>query len=184
MTLHTDAGLNSWPCGAVSVTLSQIFSKLWSNTPLPPSHSYLTQHHCVHSFPGSEVVIHYRHNHQKGPVEDALPAPAQEVQPASGAIDPFLHCNNPVCALHIHHCFVWISYRTGQQTETESEVCRKTSAVSRLPINSALHKSRIRKQETDSITAGSSHPGHNLFQLLPSGRRYRALYAKTSRYLW
>ena len=34
----------------------------------------------------------------KGPAEDACPAPAQEVQPASGASDPVLPCNNPVRA--------------------------------------------------------------------------------------
>ncbi len=32
-----------------------------------------------------------------------------------------------------------------------------------------------------NITAGPSHPGHSLFQLLLSGRRYGALYAKTTR---
>ena len=30
------------------------------------------------------------------------------------------------------------------------------------------------------ITADPSHPGHKLFKLLASGRRYRSLFAKTS----
>src|SRR4029434_635323 len=41
--------------------------------------------------------------------------------------------------------------------------------------------SRVRKRAGE-ITADPSHPGHNLFQLLPSGRRYRSLFAKTSRH--
>ena len=32
-----------------------------------------------------------------------------------------------------------------------------------------------------SILRDSSHPGHNLFELLPSGRRYRAIRSKTNR---
>ncbi len=36
------------------------------------------------------------------------------------------------------------------------------------------------EKRAENITADPSHPGHNLFELLPSGRRYRALYAKTT----
>src|SRR4029434_7416301 len=41
--------------------------------------------------------------------------------------------------------------------------------------------SRARKRAGE-IIADPSHPGHNLFQLLPSGRRYRSLYTKTTRH--
>ncbi len=53
------------------------------------------------------------------------PELAQEVQPALGTADPFLHLNHPVCSLHIHHCLVWICHQTGQeQTTTDSQDCR------------------------------------------------------------
>lgn len=50
-----------------------------------------------------------------------------------------------------------------------------------MPSFQDLYESRVRKQAR-STSADPSQPGHNLFQLLPSGRRYRALYAKTSTY--
>uniref|UniRef100_A0A8C5I2T0 Phosphodiesterase n=1 Tax=Gouania willdenowi TaxID=441366 RepID=A0A8C5I2T0_GOUWI len=48
-----------------------------------------------------------------------------------------------------------------------------------LPSIQDLYLSRVRKR-AGSITADPSHPAHNLFKLLPSGRRYRSLYAKTT----
>uniref|UniRef100_A0A8C5GZH2 Reverse transcriptase domain-containing protein n=1 Tax=Gouania willdenowi TaxID=441366 RepID=A0A8C5GZH2_GOUWI len=50
-----------------------------------------------------------------------------------------------------------------------------------LPSIQDLYLSRVRKR-AGSITADPSHPAHNLFKLLPSGRRYRSLYAKTTRH--
>ncbi len=86
----------------------------------PPHHS---EQHCVccgvlhvsgiHNLPGPKVGVQHRHSQEKGPAEDVLPAPAQEVQPASGAADPILHRHYSVCSLHIHHCVVWIGHQTG-----------------------------------------------------------------------
>ncbi|KAI3376522.1 hypothetical protein L3Q82_016980, partial [Scortum barcoo] len=50
-----------------------------------------------------------------------------------------------------------------------------------LPPIQDLNVSRVRKRAAN-ISAGPSNPGHNLFQLLPSGRLYRALYTKTTRH--
>uniref|UniRef100_A0A8C5H1V1 Reverse transcriptase domain-containing protein n=1 Tax=Gouania willdenowi TaxID=441366 RepID=A0A8C5H1V1_GOUWI len=50
-----------------------------------------------------------------------------------------------------------------------------------LPSIQDLYLSRVRKR-AGSITADPSHPAHNLFKLLPSGRLYRSLYAKTTRH--
>ena len=49
-----------------------------------------------------------------------------------------------------------------------------------LPTIQDLYTSRARKRAGKIIT-DSSHSGHNLFQLLPSGRCYRCLYTKTTR---
>ena len=50
-----------------------------------------------------------------------------------------------------------------------------------LPTIQDLYTSRARKR-AGKIIADPSHPGHNLFQLLPSGRRYRSLHTKTTRH--
>src|SRR4029434_6701638 len=50
-----------------------------------------------------------------------------------------------------------------------------------LPTIQDLYTSRVRKR-AGKITADPSHPGHKLFKLLTSGRRYRSLFAKTSRH--
>lgn len=50
-----------------------------------------------------------------------------------------------------------------------------------LPSIQDLYRSRVRKR-AGTISADPSHPGHNLFEPLPSGRRYRALYANTKRH--
>ncbi|XP_061136959.1 dehydrogenase/reductase SDR family member 13-like isoform X4 [Syngnathus typhle] len=50
-----------------------------------------------------------------------------------------------------------------------------------LPSIQDLYLSRTRKHARN-ISTDPSHPGCSLFELLPSGRRYRARYAKTSRH--
>ncbi|KAI2648571.1 putative RNA-directed DNA polymerase from transposon BS [Labeo rohita] len=50
-----------------------------------------------------------------------------------------------------------------------------------LPNLQDLYTSRVKKR-AGNIIQDPSHPGHNLFALLPSGRRYRSLSTKTSRH--
>ncbi|KAM9816603.1 uncharacterized protein ACBT44_010847 [Syngnathus typhle] len=50
-----------------------------------------------------------------------------------------------------------------------------------LPSIQDLYLSRTRNRARN-ISTDPSHPGCSLFELLPSGRRYRARYAKTSRH--
>ncbi|KAL0202579.1 hypothetical protein M9458_000597, partial [Cirrhinus mrigala] len=50
-----------------------------------------------------------------------------------------------------------------------------------LPNLQDLYISRVKKW-AGNIIQDPSHPGHNLFALLPSGRRYRSLSTKTSRH--
>ncbi len=50
-----------------------------------------------------------------------------------------------------------------------------------LPSLQDLYNSRVKKR-AGNIIIDPSHPGHNLFALLPSGRRYRALCTRTSRH--
>ncbi len=50
-----------------------------------------------------------------------------------------------------------------------------------LPSLQDLFYSRVKKRAGNIIT-DPSHPGHDLFALLPSGRRYRSLCTRTSRH--
>ncbi len=50
-----------------------------------------------------------------------------------------------------------------------------------LPSLQDLYYSRVKKRAGNIIT-DPSHPGHNLFALLPSGRHYRSLCTRTSRH--
>uniref|UniRef100_A0A8C2FB16 Reverse transcriptase domain-containing protein n=1 Tax=Cyprinus carpio TaxID=7962 RepID=A0A8C2FB16_CYPCA len=50
-----------------------------------------------------------------------------------------------------------------------------------LPILQELYSSRVSKR-AGRITLDPSHPAHSLFELLPSGRRYRALSTRTARH--
>ncbi|KAK3564663.1 hypothetical protein QTP86_024528, partial [Hemibagrus guttatus] len=50
-----------------------------------------------------------------------------------------------------------------------------------LPTLQELYTSRVRKR-AQKITLDPSHPGHLLFDLLPSGRRYRAATTRTARH--
>ncbi len=50
-----------------------------------------------------------------------------------------------------------------------------------LPTLQELYLSRVSKR-AGKITLDPSHPAHTLFELLPSGRRYRALSTRTTRH--
>ncbi len=50
-----------------------------------------------------------------------------------------------------------------------------------LPSLQELYTSRVRKR-AKKVTLDPSHPAHSLFELLPSGRRYRSLSTKTARH--
>ncbi|KAI3374584.1 hypothetical protein L3Q82_021157 [Scortum barcoo] len=71
----------------------------------------------------------------------------EEVQPASGAADPVLHCHHSVCPQHIHHCVVWISHQTGQeQTTTDSQDCRENHWCQPALHSGLVCVSRVRKR--------------------------------------
>ena len=78
---------------------------------------------------------------------------------------------------------VWFGSATRQDRHRLQRTIRSAERIigTNLPSIQDLYVSRTRKRASH-ISADSSHPGHRLFKLLPSGRRYRALYAKTSRH--
>lgn len=97
------------------------------------------------------------------PAEVTLPTTAQEVKPVSGAADHLIHRHHPVCLLNFRYCLVWISHQTGQkQTATDNQVCPPSRPC------------------TGPWPGNGQVASQKLFKILPSGRRYRTLYPKTT----
>ena len=76
---------------------------------------------------------------------------------------------------------VWFGHATSQdKTQLERVVRRASKIIGRsLPSLSSLFSTRIIRK-ANKIIADNSHPAHYLFNLLPSGRRYRSIKSKTS----
>ncbi len=62
--------------------------------------------------------LHWVHC-EKGPAEAVLPSPAEDVQPAKGAVDTVLLCHHWIHLLHINNCLVQLSYQIWPQKTTE-----------------------------------------------------------------
>ncbi len=55
----------------------------------------------------------------QGPAEAVLPSPAEEVQPATGAVYTVLLCHHWICPLHVNNRMVQLSYQIWAQKTTE-----------------------------------------------------------------
>ncbi len=77
---------------------------------------------------------------------------------------------------------VWHQYTTKSDLRRLRRVVRTAERIigTTLPTLQELYSSRVRKR-AGKITLDPSHPAHSLFELLPSGRRYRALSTRTTR---
>ncbi len=118
---------------------------------------------------------------EKGPAEVVLPSPAEEVQPTTGAAETVLLCHHWIRPLHINNCLVQLSYQIWPQKTTEGSPDCWANRCTTLPTLQELYLSRVSKR-AGKITLDPSHPAHSLFELLPSGRRYRALSTRTTRH--
>ncbi len=78
---------------------------------------------------------------------------------------------------------VWFSSATKSDLRRLRRVVRTAERIidTTLPTLQELYLSRVSKR-VGKITLDPSHPAHSLFELLPSGRRYRALSARTTRH--
>ncbi len=77
---------------------------------------------------------------------------------------------------------VWYNNATNQDCKALQRVVRLAERISgsTLPSLQGIYLKRC-KSRAAKITKDSNHPGNHLFRLLPSGRRYRSLMAKTER---
>ncbi len=78
---------------------------------------------------------------------------------------------------------VWFSSATKSDLRRLQRVVRTAERIigTTLPTLQELYLSRVSKRAC-KITLDPSHPAHSLFELLPSGRRYRALSTRTARH--
>ncbi len=78
---------------------------------------------------------------------------------------------------------VWFSSATKSDLSRLRRVVRTAERIvgTTLPTLQELYLSRVSKR-AGKITLDPSHPAHSLFELLPSGRRYRALCTRTTRH--
>ncbi len=76
---------------------------------------------------------------------------------------------------------VWFSSATKSDLRRLWRVVRTAERIigTTLPTLQELYSSRVTKR-AGKITLDPSHPAHSLFELLPSGRRYRALSTRTT----
>ena len=77
---------------------------------------------------------------------------------------------------------VWYGSATEEQKARLQRVVKNASKIvgAELPALSDIYNQRVLKRG-DKITKDIAHPANSLFQLLPSGRRYRYLGASTER---
>ncbi len=84
---------------------------------------------------------------------------------------------------HLKSIPVWFSSATKSDLRRLRRVVRTAERIigTTLPNLQELYSSRMSKR-VGKITLDPSHPAHSLFELLPSGRRYRALNTRTTRH--
>ena len=78
---------------------------------------------------------------------------------------------------------VWYGSASQQQRASLDRIVHTAGKIvgSDLPSLDSIYAERLTKKAW-KIAADASHPGCHLFELMPSGRRYRSLKTRTSRY--
>ncbi|PWA32443.1 hypothetical protein CCH79_00018789 [Gambusia affinis] len=98
----------------------------------------------------------------------------------SDLLQAFYHCS--IESVLTYSLCVWYGSSTSSDKKALQMVVRAAERTigCPLPTMEQIYTSRLRKKVMD-ILNDSSHPGHGLFQLLPSGKRYRAIKTRTNR---
>ena len=78
---------------------------------------------------------------------------------------------------------VWYGGSTREDRRLLNRVIRTSERIIgiKLPSLDDIYRKRM-SRKTESILSDSSHPAHDLFTLLPSGKRYRAITTKSERH--
>ena len=89
-------------------------------------------------------------------------------------------CNRE-CSGIFYHNMVWVDYTEGNaQIKQSCENCSRIIGRD-LPSLEILYQQRLLGRAT-LISQDSSHPAHNLFEPLPSSRRFRYIKTRTNRF--
>uniref|UniRef100_A0A3B5R0L5 Reverse transcriptase domain-containing protein n=1 Tax=Xiphophorus maculatus TaxID=8083 RepID=A0A3B5R0L5_XIPMA len=99
---------------------------------------------------------------------------------SSDLLQAFYHCS--IESVLTYGLCVWYGSSTSADKKALQRVVRAAERTigCPLPTMEQIYTSRLHKKVLD-ILNDSSHPGHGLFQLLPSGKRYRAIKTRTNR---
>ncbi len=95
----------------------------------------------------------------------------------------FLDLSRPVWTFLLTQCIsVWYGNSSNQDCKALQRVVRLAERISgsALPSLQDIYLKRY-KSRAAKIIKDSTHPGNHLFSLLPSGKRFRSMMAKTER---
>ncbi len=125
--------------------------------------------------------IHIESIVKKGPAEAVFLLPAEKTQPATGAAETVLLCHHRIHPLHINNCLVQLSYQIWPQRTTDgSRDCWANHWYNprHSPRTVLIQSEQKLWQNHSGLLTSSTF----LFELLPSGWRYRALGTRTTRH--
>ncbi len=191
-SLLTDRKLRSWLSGAVLTTWSLTRSKQWrwswtlGETPLFSLHSpswtalWLQWSHSD-SWAPQFLRTCTAKKFEKGPAEAYFLRQLRKFHlPQELLIQLYTTIIESVLCTSI---LVRFSSATKSDLRRLRRVVRTAERIigTTLPTLQELYSSRVNKR-AGKITLDPSHPAHSLFELLPSGRRYRALSTRTTRH--
>ncbi|KAI2646110.1 putative RNA-directed DNA polymerase from transposon BS [Labeo rohita] len=134
----------------------------------PPTHHH--GQHCGYS----RVIQIPGYQHLSGPELRKFNLPQELLKQFYSAIIESVLCSSIT---------VWFSSATKTDIRRLQRTVRAAERIIGIPLPNLhdFYTSRVRKR-AKKITLDPSHPAHSLFELLPSGRRYRALCTKTARH--
>ncbi len=108
-------------------------------------------------------------------------ATADEIQGLTSYPENFLFRGHRKCTDSVHLSVVWKRLQSGLQSSA-LRVVRLAERISgsALPSLQDIYL-KCCKRRASKIINDSNHPGNRLFILLPSGKRFRSMMAKTDR---
>ncbi len=107
---------------------------------------------------------------------------AEEIQGLTSYPENFLFRGHRKCTDSVHLSVVWYGNSSNQDCKAMQRVVRLAERISgsALPSLQDIYLKRC-KSRAAKILKDSTHPGNHLFCLLPSGKRFRSMKAKTER---
>ncbi len=124
----------------------------------------------------------YTHSNtgQESQAKTVPSATAEEIQGLSNNPENILFRDHRKCIDSVHLSVVWKQLQPRLQGLAESCALAERISGSALPLLQDIYLKRCRSRAV-KIIKDSNHPGNCLFTMLPSGKRFHSLMAKTER---